>query len=305
MQVFRHFPLSSNTPIGLTIGNFDGVHIGHQALIKKLIAESKKRNLTPSVMTFEPHPKEFFISENAPSRLTTLREKLEFFLDYGIEKVFVCAFNQKFSNISSEAFMGQILKEQLKVQLLIVGDDFRFGSKRQAGIEDLKKNAFELFEIPEIDLNGKRVSSTRIREGLKEGRIEEVNQFLGRPYTISGKVVEGDKRGRQMGFPTANIHMKHLRPALTGVYAVKLGNRNGVANLGVRPTIAGTPKLLLEVHLLNFNEDIYGQHVQVTFLEKIRDEMKFENFFDHKIINDDIEVAYFQLKEKVMNFLQK
>jgi len=277
MQVFRHFPLNSNVPIGLTIGNFDGVHIGHQALIKKLIAESKKRNLTPSVMTFEPHPKEFFISENAPSRLTTLREKLEFFLNYGIEKVFVCAFNQKFSNISSEAFMGQILKEQLKVQLLIVGDDFRFGSKRQAGIEDLKKNAFELFEIPEIDVNGKRVSSTRIRECLKEGRIQEVNQFLGRPYTISGKVVEGDKRGRQMGFPTANIHMKHLRPALTGVYAVKLGNRNGVANLGVRPTIAGTPKLLLEVHLLNFNEDIYGQHVQVTFLEKIRDEMKFEN----------------------------
>ena len=277
MQVFRHFPLNSNVPIGLTIGNFDGVHIGHQALIKKLITESKKRNLTPSVMTFEPHPKEFFISENAPSRLTTLREKLEFFLDYGIEKVFVCAFNQKFSNISSEAFMGQILKEQLKVQLLIVGDDFRFGSKRQAGIEDLKKNAFELFEIPEIDVNGKRVSSTRIRECLKEGRIQEVNQFLGRPYTISGKVVEGDKRGRQMGFPTANIHMKHLRPALTGVYAVKLGNRNGVANLGVRPTIAGTPKLLLEVHLLNFNEDIYGQHVQVTFLEKIRDEMKFEN----------------------------
>ena len=277
MQVFRHFPLNSNVPIGLTIGNFDGVHIGHQALIKKLIAESKKRNLTPSVITFEPHPKEFFIPENAPSRLTTLREKLEFFLDYGIEKVFVCAFNQKFSNISSEAFMGQILKEQLKVQLLIVGDDFRFGSKRQAGIEDLKKNAFELFEIPEIDVNGKRVSSTRIRECLKEGRIQEVNQFLGRPYTISGKVVEGDKRGRQMGFPTANIHMKHLRPALTGVYAVKLGNRNGVANLGVRPTIAGTPKLLLEVHLLNFNEDIYGQHVQVTFLEKIRDEMKFEN----------------------------
>ena len=277
MQVFRHFPLSSSTPIGLTIGNFDGVHIGHQVLIEKLIAESKKRKLTPSVMTFEPHPKEFFTPENAPTRLTTLREKLEFFLSYGIEKVFVCAFNQKFSNISSEVFMHQILKAQLKAELLIVGDDFRFGSKRQAGINDLRKNAFELFEIPEIDVNGKRVSSTLIREDLKVGRIEEVNQFLGRPYTISGKVVEGDKRGRQMGFPTANIHMKHLRPALTGVYAVKLGNRNGVANLGVRPTISGTPKLLLEVHLLNFNEDIYGQHVQVTFLAKIRDEMKFEN----------------------------
>ena len=277
MQVFRHFPLNSNAPIGLTIGNFDGVHIGHQALIEKLIAESKKRKLIPAVMTFEPHPKEFFTPQDAPTRLTTLREKLEFFLSYGIEKVFVCAFNQNFSNISSEAFMHQILREQLKAELLIVGDDFRFGAERKAGIEDLRKNAFELFEIPEIDVNGKRVSSTRIREGLKEGRIEEVNQFLGRPYTISGKVVEGDKRGRQMGFPTANIHMKHLRPALTGVYAVKLGNRNGVANLGVRPTVSGTPKLLLEVHLLNFNEDIYGQHVQVTFLEKIRDEMKFEN----------------------------
>ena len=210
MQVFRHFPLSSSTPIGLTIGNFDGVHIGHQVLIEKLIAESKKRKLTPSVMTFEPHPKEFFTPENAPTRLTTLREKLEFFLSYGIEKVFVCAFNQKFSNISSEVFMHQILKAQLKAELLIVGDDFRFGSKRQAGIDDLRKNAFELFEIPEIDVNGKRVSSTLIREDLKEGRIEEVNQFLGRPYTISGKVVEGDKRGRQMGFPTANIHMKQI-----------------------------------------------------------------------------------------------
>lgn len=277
MQVFRHFPLSSNTSIGLTIGNFDGVHVGHQALIEKLISESKRRKLTSAVMTFEPHPKEFFTPENAPTRLTTLREKLEFFLSYGIEKVFVCAFNQKFSNISSEVFMHQILREQLKAELLIVGDDFRFGVKRQAGIEDLRKNAFELFEIPEINVTGKRVSSTRIREDLKEGRIKEVSQFLGRPYSISGKVVEGDKRGRKMGFPTANIHMKHLRPALTGVYAVKLGNRNGIANLGVRPTISGTPKLLLEVHLLNFNEDIYGQHVQVTFLEKIRDEMKFEN----------------------------
>ena len=291
MQVFRHFPLSSNTPVGLTIGNFDGVHIGHQALIEKLTSESKKRKLIPAVMTFEPHPKEFFTPQDAPTRLTTLREKLEFFLSYGIEKVFVCAFNQKFSNISSEAFMYQILRDQLKAELLIVGDDFRFGAKRQAGIEDLRKNAFEIFEIPEIDVNGERVSSTRIREGLKEGRIEEVNQFLGRPYTISGKVVEGDKRGRQMGFPTANIHMKHLRPALTGVYAVKLGNKNGVANLGVRPTISGTAKLLLEVHLLNFNEDIYGQHVQVTFLEKIRDEMKFEN------INALIE----QIKKDVVN----
>lgn len=277
MQVFRHFPIISIEPIGLTIGNFDGIHIGHQALIQKLIEESKARKLIPSVMTFEPHPKEFFTPENAPSRLTSLREKLEFFLSYGIKKVFVCAFNQKFANISSNIFMHQILKEQLQARLIIVGDDFRFGTKRSAGIEDLRKNLFELFEVSRVDIDGRRVSSSTIRDHLKEGRFEDVTHYLGRPYMISGKVVEGDKRGRSMGFPTANIHMKHTRPALTGVYAVKLGNKNGVANLGVRPTIAGIPKLLLEVHLLNFNEDIYRQHVQVTFLEKIRDEIKFKN----------------------------
>jgi len=228
-------------------------------------------------MTFEPHPKEFFVPENAPTRLTSLREKLEFFLSCGVQNVFVCAFNKNFAGISSEVFMHQILKEQLKTKIIIVGDDFRFGAQRLAGIKDLRKSGFELFEIPEINVKGKRVSSTSIREALSEGRIKSVTAFLGRPYTISGKVVEGDKRGRQMGFPTANIHMKHTRPALTGVYAVKLGNRNGVANLGIRPTVAGIPKLLLEVHLLNFNEDIYGRHVQVTFMEKIRDEMKFEN----------------------------
>ncbi len=290
MQVFRHFPLSLETPIGLTIGNFDGVHIGHQALIQKLIEESIRRKITPSVMTFEPHPKEFFIPENAPTRLTSLREKLEFFLSCGVQNVFVCAFNKNFAGISSEVFMHQILKEQLKTEIIIVGDDFRFGAQRLAGIKDLRKSGFELFEIPEINVKGKRVSSSTIREALNEGRIKSVTAFLGRPYTISGKVVEGDKRGRQMGFPTANIHMKHTRPALTGVYAVKLGNRNGVANLGIRPTVAGIPKLLLEVHLLNFNENIYGQHVQVTFMEKIRDEMKFEN------INALIE----QIKKDVM-----
>ena len=292
MQVFRHFPLSSETPIGLTIGNFDGVHIGHQALIQKLIEESKRRKITPSVMTFEPHPKEFFVPENAPTRLTSLREKLEFFLSCGVENVFVCAFNKKFASISSEVFMHQILKEQLKTKLIIVGDDFRFGAQRLAGTEDLRKSGFELFEIPEIDVKGKRVSSTSIREDLKEGRIESVTTFLGRPYTISGKVVEGDKRGRQMGFPTANIHMKHTRPALTGVYAVKLGNRNGVANLGIRPTVAGIPKLLLEVHLLDFEGDLYGRQVEVIFIEKLREEQKFSGLPALKAaIHNDIEQA--------------
>ena len=173
MQVFRHFPLSLEMPIGLTIGNFDGVHIGHQALIQKLIEESIRRKITPSVMTFEPHPKEFFVPENAPTRLTSLREKLEFFLSCGVQNVFVCAFNKKFASISSEKFMHQILKEQLKTKIIIVGDDFRFGAQRLAGIEDLRKSGFELFEIPEINVKGKRVSSTSIREALNEGLLSQ------------------------------------------------------------------------------------------------------------------------------------
>jgi len=174
----------------------------------------------------------------------------------------------------------------------MVGEDFRFGTKRAGSTQDIAQAGFNLISLPQVDLNGDRVSSTRVRLALAEGKLDEAAVLLGRPYSISGKVVHGAKRGRQLGFPTANVHMRHERPALTGVYAVKLDGLNAVANLGVRPTIAGVPKLLLEVHVLDFNEDLYGKHVHVEFFHKIRDEMKFDGLDALKAqIAKDAEVA--------------
>lgn len=281
MRVFRHLPKQRCEPIALAIGNFDGMHLGHQALLFQLQTVAKTKGLTPAVMTFEPHPREFFTPLNAPERLSNLREKLEEFQAFAIEKVFVCAFNKSFAAISAQDFL-RMLRDKLNVNTVLVGDDFRFGAKRAGSVEDFKQAGFELSALPQVNLahetlHARRVSSTRIRSALASGNLTEASLMLGRPYSISGKVVHGAKRGRELGFPTANVHIKHERPALTGVYAVKLQGLNAVANLGVRPTIAGVPKLLLEVHVLDFNGDLYGQHVHVEFLHKIRDEMKFES----------------------------
>jgi riboflavin kinase / FMN adenylyltransferase len=276
MQVFRHLPTQKCEPLALAIGNFDGMHLGHQALLHRLISAAKTKDLTPAVMTFEPHPREFFTPLNAPARLNNLREKLEFFEQMGVEKVFVCAFNKRFSAISAPEFL-KILKERLHANTILVGEDFKFGAKRAGTIDDFTKNGFDLIGMPRVDFNSERISSTRVRDALFSGNLSLAAQLLGRNYSISGKVVHGAKRGRELGFPTANVHMRHERPALTGVYAVKLQGLNAVANLGVRPTIAGVPKLLLEVHVLDFNGDLYGNHVHVAFMQKIRDEMKFES----------------------------
>ncbi|MES2579700.1 MAG: bifunctional riboflavin kinase/FAD synthetase [Pseudomonadota bacterium] len=275
MQVFRHIPATLQSPIALAIGNFDGMHLGHQALLARLIEVAKANNLTPAVMTFEPHPREFFTPLNAPSRLCNLREKLEYFIAAGVEKTFVCAFNQRFSAISAQAFMDEILRKKMHVDTILVGEDFRFGAKRTGTVADFKANQFDLIDFAPINFANERISSTRVRDALSYGNLQLASELLGRHYSISGKVVHGAKRGRELGFPTANIHIKHERPALTGVYAVKLDGLESVANLGVRPTIAGVPKLSLEVHILDFNDDLYGRHVHVEFLHKIRDEMKF------------------------------
>jgi len=171
--------------------------------------------------------------------------------------------------------MQKILREKLNVNSILVGEDFKFGAKRAGTTADIAANGFYLISLPEVNKGGERVSSTRVRSALANGDLNLTNQLLGRNYSISGKVVHGAARGRQLGFPTANIHMRHERPALTGVYAVKLDGLNGVANLGVRPTIAGVPKLLLEVHVLDFNGNLYGKHVHVEFMQKIREEQKF------------------------------
>lgn len=280
MQVFRHLPIQTSNqacePLALAIGNFDGMHLGHQALLQANIHEASRAYKTPAVMTFEPHPREFFSPLNAPARLCNLREKLEYFEASGIKKVFVCAFNKRFSAISAAEFLT-ILRQQLNANTILVGDDFKFGAKRLGNVSSFVESGFNLIALPQVDLDGTRVSSTRVRDALFSGNLALAAQLLGRNYSISGKVVHGAKRGRELGFPTANIHMRHERPALTGVYAVKLDGLNAVANLGVRPTITGVPKLLLEVHVIDFNGDLYKKHVHVEFLHKIREEQKFES----------------------------
>ena len=280
MQVFRHLVTKNAHPLALAIGNFDGMHLGHQALLARLTEIAKVKNLTPAVMTIEQHPREFFTPQNAPARLTTLREKLEYFAEANIKQVFICAFNQTFAQISAQDFMRNILRKQLNANTILVGEDFKFGAKRAGSVDDFRANHFDLISLPQVSIGSQRVSSTLVRNALATGDLAQAAQLLGRAYSISGKVVHGAQLGRQLGYPTANIHMRHERPALTGVYTVKLDGLPSVANLGVRPTIksgiAGVPKLLLEVHVLDYAGDLYGQHVHVEFLQKIREEMKFD-----------------------------
>ena len=275
MQVFRHIN-QQYSPSFLTIGNYDGIHLGHQAILKKLISESKSNNILSSVMTFEPHPREFFSPKLAPKRIISLREKLEYFDELKIDQVFIVNFNDEFSRKSYLDFI-EILKKNIQAKKIIIGNDFRFGKQREGNIDKLIDNSVDVCVMNKIEYKGERVSSTIIRDSLAAGDLKRAAMLLGRSYSISGKVVHGDKRGREIGFPTANIHMFHNRPPLKGVFAVKLNNMYGVANLGVRPTIAGFSKLNLEVHLFNFSKNIYGKHAHVTFLKKIRDEKKFEN----------------------------
>ncbi|MFL3023401.1 MAG: bifunctional riboflavin kinase/FAD synthetase [Methylophilaceae bacterium] len=275
MQVFRHIN-QKYSPSFLTIGNYDGIHLGHQAILKKLISESKSNNILSSVMTFEPHPREFFSPKLAPKRIISLREKLEYFDELKIDQVFIVNFNDEFSRKSYLDFI-EILKKNIQAKKIIIGNDFRFGKQREGNIDKLIDNSVDVCVMNKIEYKGERVSSTIIRDSLAAGDLERAAMLLGRSYSISGKVVHGDKRGREIGFPTANIHMFHNRPPLKGVFAVKLNNMYGVANLGVRPTIAGFSKLNLEVHLFNFSKNIYGKHAHVIFLKKIRDEKKFEN----------------------------
>lgn len=273
MQIFRHFP-AAQTPQAIAIGNFDGMHLGHQALLRQLIAYTQTYKITPAVMTFEPHPREFFTPQNAPARLASMREKLEYFAECGVQHVYVQRFNQAFAGQSPTAFM-QVLREQLNANVVMVGEDFCFGSRRAGSVQTLIEHGFNVIPLPEVQLQGERVSSTLVRDALAAGELLKAQALLGRPYSISGKVVHGAKLGRQLGFPTANVHMRHERPALTGVYAVKLNNLPAVANLGNRPTLEGIPKLKLEVHVFDFNGDLYGQHVHVQFFHKLRDEQKF------------------------------
>lgn len=286
MRVFRGHSRPVPAPVVLAIGNFDGVHLGHAALVQQLAKAADDLQLVPTVLTFEPHPREFFAPESAPARLTTLREKLELLGDLGATQAMVCPFNAAFAALSADEFIERVLVRGLQVKHLIIGDDFRFG-KGRAGDYALLQAAGERFgftveAMQSVTVDGERVSSSAVRRALATGDMERAARLLGRPYIIDGQVSHGDKFGRQLGFATANIRIKHNPLPMAGVFAVAvsgLGDKPlpGVANLGIRPTVGGT-RPLLEVHLFDFDRDIYGAHISVRFVHKLRDEQRFPNF---------------------------
>ena len=280
MKIIRNTNLEQ-LPCVVTIGNFDGVHLGHQALLTEVKKRAHDLKLESAVITFEPNPKDYFSQNKPQTRISSLREKIELFNEIKIDRVHIIKFNQEFSKVTANEFISVLIK-QLKVKEIVVGEDFCFGRGREGDIKQLSASSMKLNIKNKIIMDGKRISSTLIRNLLANDKLDQANKYIGRPYSISGKVVHGEKRGRKIGFPTANIHMRHNRPPLKGVFAVKFQNHFGVANLGIRPSIKGEKKLQLEVHLLNFSSDLYGQHVSVIFLKKLRDEKKFKSLDELK-----------------------
>lgn len=286
MQVFRGTPEGTAQSSVLTIGNFDGVHRGHQALLQMLTERARKLALPAVVLTFEPHPREYFSPADAPARLASLREKLLLLAAAGVDRVHVCRFDAKIAALTAEQFIERILVQGLGVRHLIIGDDFRFGAKRQGDFSLLEAEGHSRRFVVEAmhthDLHGDRISSSAVRKALAAGDLDRAANLLGRPYSIAGRVMHGDGIGRTLGFPTANIQMKHRRPALSGVFAVSVEGLAdhpvaGVANVGVRPTVTSAARPTLEVHLFGWNRDCYGAHLRVHFLNKLRDETKFES----------------------------
>ena len=280
MKIIRNTNLEQLPCVG-TIGNFDGVHLGHQALLNEVKKRAHDLKLESAVITFEPNPKDYFSQNKPQTRISSLREKIELFNEIKIDRVHIIKFNQEFSNVTANEFISVLIK-QLRVKEIVIGEDFCFGRGREGGIKQLSASSMKLNIKNKILMDGQRISSTLIRNLLANDKLDQANKYIGRPYSISGKVVHGEKRGRKIGFPTANIHMRHNRPPLKGVFAVKFQNHFGVANLGIRPSIKGEKKLQLEVHLLNFSSDLYGQHVSVIFLKKLRDEKKFKSLDELK-----------------------
>ncbi|MFH1605357.1 MAG: bifunctional riboflavin kinase/FAD synthetase [Pseudomonadota bacterium] len=291
MRVCRTLSESSHSPVALTIGNFDGVHKGHQAMLARLKERAHALGLPACVLTFEPHPLELFAPQTAPTRLTSLREKLELLAAHGIEFVHVSRFNRAYASRSPQDFIDRVLIKGLGMRWLLVGDDFRFGARRAGNFALLQESSvrlgFGLEAMPTVTLEEVRVSSSAVREALATGRLPEARALLGRPYSISGRVVHGDKLGRRIGFPTANVQLRHNRPPLAGIFAVRTLDghgqvREGAASLGLRPTVDNSSRAKLEVHLFDFDGDLYGQHLRVDFLYKLRDEQKYPNLDELK-----------------------
>ncbi|OTQ71105.1 riboflavin biosynthesis protein RibF [Gilliamella apis] len=311
MKIIRGIDNLNNefTQCVVTLGNFDGVHLGHQQLINHLIEQGKKLNLPTAVMLFEPQPLEFF-SKQAPTRLTSFKEKVQLIEKFGIDYIIAVPFTQTFANMSAANFIQDWLINQLQAKYIVIGDDFRFGHERKGDITLLQQythnNQFAVESMPTFVYNTLRVSSTAVREALFNSDFELARCLLGRDYAIQGRVVHGNALARQLGFPTANIHLNRKKPALQGVYFVKVKNccsnqyYHGIANIGIRPTIEGK-KAILEVNIFDFSGDIYGQYLDVTFVCKLRDEKKFDSLADLKQqISQDVCTAK-QISAKLTN----
>ncbi len=260
----------------LTIGNFDGVHRGHRALIDRVIVQARESKLVASVLTFEPHPREFFAGEAAPARITRLRDKLDLMERAGVEHVHVARFDAKFAAMPAEGFIDQVLVRGLGTAWLLVGRDFRFGARRAGDFSTLQNQGFALEAMPDVQFDGARVSSSAVRAALKAGEMATAERLLGHPYTISGRVAHGAKLGRGLGFPTANIVLRRP-PPIAGIFVVEVDRYGrGVASVGRRPTLNPVAIPLLEVHLFDCDQDLYGEHLRVRFLQKLRDEEKYD-----------------------------
>ena len=290
----------SSKPLIATIGNFDGLHLGHKEIIKKMKKIGAKDNLQSMVIFTEPHAKEFFAegkdSAEQPTRISPWRDKCKRLKDNNVDYAFFLRFNKKLQSMSPEEFIDKILSK-LNIKYLMVGDDFKFGKERSGDFDFLANwgdsNEIEVARIPTYSFQNRRVSSTWIRESIANGDFDLAEKLLDRRYTFSGKVVFGNRLGRTIGIPTANIWVPKSNLPIKGVFAVKALIKgetfNGIANMGVRPTVGGTSPVL-EIHIFDFNEEIYGNRIEVEFFKKIRNEQKFENLDKLKEqINLDIE----------------
>ena len=267
----------------VTIGSFDGVHLGHQAILNQVKAVAAELGLPSVVMTFEPQPQEFFSGERAPARLMRLREKVDALFELGVDQVLCLQFNRELRNLTAAEFVRSVLVDGLGTRHLIVGDDFRFGCDRSGDFKMLSEMGetydFAVQDTETLEVDGQRVSSTLVRQILEQGNFERASQLLGKPFTITGRVVYGQQLGRELGFPTANVQLNRYSAPLSGVYAVLVNIDGavyqGAANVGLRPTVGDLLKPILEVHLLDFEADLYGRRIEVEFVTKIRDEEKF------------------------------
>ena len=299
MRVYRTLP--TLTPavdpcVALTIGNFDGVHRGHQAMLALLVNEARHRGVPSCVLTFEPHPRDFFAAragrpELAPTRIATLRDKLAELERCGIDRVVVARFDERLASMPAETFIADVLQRGLRARYVLVGDDFSFGARRQGNYAMLDAagaaQGFDVARMMSYEVHGLRVSSSAVREALAHGDMARAEALLGRPYAISGRIQHGRKLGRDLGFRTLNLRFGHARPAAMGIFVVRVHGLagqplRGVASLGVRPTVEDAGRVLLEVHCLDWPaalgpEGGYGRRVRVDLLHKLHDELKYDS----------------------------